>query len=198
MDLGNILPSIFENFARLVPVRIVHSYEQGIRFRLGKDISQLDQGMYFFWPFFESIEIESVANRFKETPLQDLVTKDNILVTVAGSFGYSIQSFRKYWIKLQDHENSIENLGQRAIAWAIPRYSFESILDDLRENSNGDGERKEDGFNYDIQRRLKHELNPYGIKVDSFGLTTFTRPKPLRLIVAGGGDRDKIIRSSQL
>lgn len=182
MDFGNILPTVLENFTRLAPIRIIHSYEQGVKFRFGKDIALLEAGVHVFVPFFESIETDSTATRYIITPLQDLITKDNVLVSTSGSLSYSVYDFRKHWVKLQDREDSLMNLTQRAIADSVTQFGFEDI-----KNSRSIFEYQRDKtgseFNSEIFKKVKDEAREYGINAESFGLITFTRPKPLRLIV---------------
>lgn len=53
----DILSTFVEYIEKLVPFRVIHSYEQGVRWTLGKPSSILGQGFYFFIPGLQSIDI---------------------------------------------------------------------------------------------------------------------------------------------
>jgi regulator of protease activity HflC (stomatin/prohibitin superfamily) len=69
VDLTSILGIFLKNFFKVLPVngKIVHEYEEGVRWTFGRP-SESKQGghLYFFCPYFQSLEVYDMT----ETPLK--------------------------------------------------------------------------------------------------------------------------------
>ena len=116
-NAGEILTTILENFANLIPRRTVHTFQQGIHWRRGKVLRSLPAGSVgWYVPLLDSIDVESTADRVIETETLDLETQDEKPISVRGTGTYAIQDFTTYYVNLQDHAPSILNLMERALA----------------------------------------------------------------------------------
>ncbi|MBU0906557.1 MAG: SPFH domain-containing protein [Nanoarchaeota archaeon] len=209
VDAGSILITIVENFAKLIPVRVTTEWEQSFITRFGKirefpldgkggiirwfhrpfrkvakRSEVLGPGMYWFIPLIEAYYDEHIATRFADTEVQDLTTKDKINVSVKATVGYSIDNVAEYWRKLQDHQVSILNVAERAIASEIGARAY----DDIRDQQT----RKPGARSSELEKSLLEEARrnsrDYGVNIDSLSLTHFVAVRTFRLMGFNGNN----------
>jgi len=63
-------------------IRIVRPYEKGIVERLGKYQRTYDQGLHFIIPFVDRMTKVDMRENVVDVPPQEVITKDNVVVTV--------------------------------------------------------------------------------------------------------------------
>jgi regulator of protease activity HflC (stomatin/prohibitin superfamily) len=63
-------------------IRIVRPYEKGIVERLGKYQHTYDSGLHFIIPFVDRITKVDMRENVVDVPPQEVITKDNVVVTV--------------------------------------------------------------------------------------------------------------------
>ena len=103
----SLVEAILTNLAQLLPWRIVHSYERGVRFRLGRDVEELLPGWHWFWPAFESIDIVNVAPETRNLPTQTVMSKDGKPVTFSANVCYRITDARQMFVSVQDFDEAM-------------------------------------------------------------------------------------------
>lgn len=208
METSTILITILENFAKLIPVRVTNEWEQSFITRFGRvrkfpldkkgniirwyqkpfrtpetQSEVLGPGMYWFVPFIEEYHDEYISTRFADTEVQDLTTKDRVSVSVKATVGYSIENVATYWRKLQDHQESILNVAERAIANEIGYRSYDEIKEQQVRKPGARSSELEKSLVEEARRTSKE----YGVYIDSIGLTHFAQVRALRLIGLNGG-----------
>jgi hypothetical protein len=128
MGLENILTTVLQNFLNLLPVRIVHSYEQGVRFSFGEDTALIrNSGIYFYIPLVQSIEIQSVAEDGIILPNQAVETKDKVSVSVSGVVSYKIRNLRLYWTRVKDFNKVLSMNAMAYLSREVRKYSYEEV-----------------------------------------------------------------------
>ncbi|MDH3425860.1 MAG: SPFH/Band 7/PHB domain protein [Acidimicrobiia bacterium] len=63
-------------------IKIVRQYEKGLVERFGRYKRPIDPGLNFIVPFIERIERVDMREQVVDVPPQDVITKDNVVVTV--------------------------------------------------------------------------------------------------------------------
>ncbi|NCO42692.1 MAG: SPFH/Band 7/PHB domain protein [Armatimonadetes bacterium CG_4_10_14_3_um_filter_66_18] len=76
-----ILAVLVVIFAAL-SLRIIQPYEKGLVERLGRYVKTLDSGLNIIIPFVEAIRKVDMRERVIDVPPQEVITKDNVIVTV--------------------------------------------------------------------------------------------------------------------
>lgn len=162
------LQAVVTNIASLFPVRIVHSYEQGVLFTKGIDRKLLQPGIHFFVPGYQSIHMESTVPQTLNLPTQSFVTTDLYDVSVSSNLEYQIFDVRKMWVGVQDLGTSVTNTGMGYLS----RFGRDNTFDELCRDTSG-LERK-------ITEALNVKLAPWGTKVNEFYVTDVSRTVGLR------------------
>lgn len=158
----SFVSKLMDNLAELLPVRIVHDYEQGVLFSMGKSKKLCTSsngisgtGVHVFWPFFQSMVIDETLERIVDLSRQTIGA-----VTVQGSVGYCIYDLKKVWENLYDYEESLLNVTEGIIA---------ANADDL---SDPDA----------ILGVIAAHTYPWGIEITKFYLPVHTSAMNIRLI----------------
>lgn len=86
----------------------VDPWEQAIRVRCGKHVRLFGAGLYWKFPFFDSVYKQNVRRRVSSIPIQTLTTKDRKSLTVYGSIGYKVLDVLKLHMTLHDAEHSVQ------------------------------------------------------------------------------------------
>jgi regulator of protease activity HflC (stomatin/prohibitin superfamily) len=63
-------------------LKIVSQYEKGLIERFGKYRKTVDPGLRWIWPFIERIKRVDMREQVVDVPPQEVITKDNVVVTV--------------------------------------------------------------------------------------------------------------------
>ncbi len=79
--LGLIVVVVLFVYA-IAAIRIVRPYEKGIVERFGKYQSTFDSGLHFILPFVDRITKIDMRENVVDVPPQEVITSDNVLVTV--------------------------------------------------------------------------------------------------------------------
>jgi hypothetical protein len=145
---------------------IIQPWEQGIKVRLGKKITKLDNGMYFKIPYIDSIYVQETRLRVVGLPVQTLTTKDGKTLTITGAVGTNITDVSKLYNTLYHAETTIRNIAMSEISAYV--YSKNSSELNLSE------------FQNDILEKLKQM--DYGLNFEYFKLTNFAFVRSYRLI----------------
>jgi len=79
--LGFIL-SIFAFIYLAAAIKIIRPYQKGVVERLGKYQKTLEPGLHTIMPFFDRISKIDMRENVVDVPPQEVITKDNVVVTV--------------------------------------------------------------------------------------------------------------------
>jgi len=179
VDPGEILITIINNFAKIIPRRTIYEYEKGLKWRRGKILKEINGGhVSWFIPLLESIDTEAVKDRVVDTSRQDVITKDKKPITVSASLTYEIKDLVAYYTKLYEHGASIINLAELAIFGEITRLELNELYDSSFRQK---GQQRSD-LEKSLLDNIKKSSSAYGIDVKSFGLVNLTSARTYRII----------------
>jgi regulator of protease activity HflC (stomatin/prohibitin superfamily) len=77
-----IVVGIFVFIVAISGIRIVRPWERGAVERLGRYVRRADPGLNFIFPFLERIRVVDLRETVVDVPPQEVITKDNVVVTV--------------------------------------------------------------------------------------------------------------------
>tara|TARA_R110000772_G_scaffold17946_3_gene50112 strand:+ start:213157 stop:213699 length:543 start_codon:yes stop_codon:yes gene_type:complete len=145
---------------------IVQPWESGLIVRNGKRIKEIEKGIYFKIPYFDSVYVQEVRLRVTELPMQTLTSKDLKTITVNSSIGYSITNVRQLYQTLFHPETTIKNIAMSEVAELIFNTNQEDLTPRLIEDM--------------VLKKLKE--NDYGLEFSYFRITNFAIVRTYRLI----------------
>ncbi len=117
-----IILIIFAIIVILKAVVKINQYERGILEQFWKFVKVLEPGWHFIIPFIQDVKVVDIRERVIQTPPQEMITKDNAVVTVDAVVYAEITDPVKATYEIQDPILAVTNLAMttlRAIIWTM-------------------------------------------------------------------------------
>jgi regulator of protease activity HflC (stomatin/prohibitin superfamily) len=107
-----ILFTLFAIITLFASVKIVNQAEKGVILRLGKFKSVADPGLNLVIPYLETMIKVDVRERVIEVEPQQVITKDNVMVTVDAVIYYKVVDPVKAEFEVEDFDTAATTLAQ--------------------------------------------------------------------------------------
>jgi len=133
--------------------RIVSQYEKGLVMRLGKYRATVDSGLTFLVPMIEDLLKVDMRERVIKVEPQEVITKDNVLVTVDAVIYYRISDPVKSTFEVQNFAYAATILAQTNLRNLIGDKSLDETLT------------ARDTINANLRNVLDEATNTWGVKV---------------------------------
>lgn len=168
--LDSLVESILNNIARLMPFVIVHSYERGVRWTLGRNPVELQPGFRMRAWLVHSVESIVVVDDVITTPIQSVITKDEKLVCFRASIGYRIVDVVRHATEVTDFETSTIATAQRHLAKRVRDITLADLTTDLKKLEDS------------LRGTLTTKFKDWGTEVFDIGFVDFAEvPTQVRL-----------------
>lgn len=170
----DVVGFLSDNFAKLVPVKIVRSYQQGVKFSDGRDVALLGPGWHWYWPFKQAIEVVDTAEDVIDCQVQSLTTKPDDAtrseeVTLSFVITFRITDARKLYVGLQDWQTNIERAARRYIHRRVRSWSYQELIDKQTQLESG------------LKDTLTGKFDKWGVEITDVGLTDLTSARNYRV-----------------
>ncbi len=165
----------------LTSIRIVNQWETAVRFRLGRYIDTLGPGLRFIIPIIDGIKRIDMRILTIDIPRQQVITKDNVPVTVNGVIYFKVKDAATAIIKVQDFEYAVSQYAQTALRDVAGSMSLDQVL----------GEREQIGK--DIEKIVEAASKNWGIEVTDIKLQDIDMPEDLKRLMSrqASSEREK-------
>ncbi|MEO0200313.1 MAG: SPFH domain-containing protein [candidate division WOR-3 bacterium] len=146
-------------------VIIIRPYEAGVVERLGRYHRTLYQGLHFVIPFLDRVIKIDLRERVVDVPPQEVITKDNVVVTVDGIIYYKI-------LKPEDVVYKVQNF--QAAAIALAQTNLRNIIGELTLDETLTSR---EIINTKLRTVLDEATDAWGVKVTRVELKRIDPPK---------------------
>ncbi|AJG39916.1 MULTISPECIES: SPFH domain-containing protein [Thermotoga] len=109
-------------------LRIVRPYERGLVERLGKFKREVGAGIHFIIPFFERMIKVDMREKVIDVPPQEVITRDNVVVTVDAVIYYEITDAYKVVYNVSNFEMATIKLAQTNLRNVIGELELDQTL----------------------------------------------------------------------
>lgn len=169
MFVSSILTIIFilALFALASSLRIIKQYEKGLIVRLGKYHSTVNAGLVLLMPFIDSLIRVDMREHVINVEPQQVITKDNVLVTVDAVIYFKIVDPVKSEFEIQDFEFAATTLAQTNLRNLIGDKQLDETLT------------ARDSVNADLRKVLDEATNQWGVKVTKVELQKIDPPQDI-------------------
>ncbi|MFZ8825583.1 MAG: SPFH domain-containing protein [Candidatus Caldipriscus sp.] len=144
---------------------IVRPYEAAIVERLGRYQKTLYQGLHFVIPFLDRVTKVDLRERVVDVPPQEVITRDNVVVTVDGIIYYRV-------IKPEDVVYKVQNFQLAAVALA--QTNLRNIIGELTLDETLTSR---EIINAKLRTVLDEATDPWGVKVTRVEIKRIDPPK---------------------
>lgn len=165
----------------LFGLRVVQQFETSIVFRLGRYSRTLQPGLNLIIPFFEWTTTIDMRVLTMEIPKQQVITKDNVPVSINGVVFFKVANAQAAVIEVQDYRYAISQYAQAALRDVIGGMSLDELL----------AEREQIG--QAIQHNVAAESRKWGLEVSGIKVQDIDMPEELKKMMSrqASAEREK-------
>ena len=161
-------------------ITVLSEYERGVIFRLGKLLPQVKgPGLVLvFWPIDRIVRI-SLRTVVHDIPPQDIITRDNVSVTVNAVVYYRVLEPNKAVVEVEDYRYATSQLAQTTLRSVLGQAELDALLSE-RDEINGK-----------LQRIIDSQTDPWGIKVSSVEVKHVDLPQDMQRAMARQAEAER-------
>jgi len=162
-------------------VRIVQQYQNSVVFTLGRFTRILKPGLNFIIPILEWTHTIDMRVLTRDIPKQQVITKDNVPVTINGVVYFKVVSASMAIIEVQDYNYAISQYSQAALRDVVGGMTFDDLL----------AERQKIGE--EIEVIVKKEAANWGLTVAAIKIQDVDVPEDLKKMMSrqASAEREK-------
>lgn len=166
--------------AILTSIRIYREYERGVIFRLGRYVSTRGPGLVFIIPFgIERTERVTLRTVVQDVAPQDIISADNVSVTVNAVLSSRVVDPKKAVIEVEDYSFAIAQLAQTALRSVLGAVELDDLL------------KERDKLNDELQRIVADHSEPWGIKVLAMEVKYIDLPEEMERAIAKQAEAER-------
>ncbi len=134
-------------------IKILREYERGVVFRLGRLIGAKGPGLIFIIPGVDKLLRVSLRTVALEIPPQEVITRDNISITVNAVVYFRVLDPNKAVVEVENYLYATSQLAQTTLRSVIGQSQLDELLSEREK------------INLELQDILDKQTDPWGIKV---------------------------------
>ena len=132
MEAGSIIFVILVLFALVLAYKTIVVVPQGAEYtleRFGRYVKTLKPGLTFITPFLDTVGIKmDMRERVVDVPSQDVITKDNVMVTADAVIFIQVIDVRRAAYEVTNLENAIQNLCLTNVRTVVGSMDLDEVL----------------------------------------------------------------------
>ena len=153
-------------------VRILNEYERGVVFRLGRIADTKGPGFKWIIPFVDRMVRISTRIVTLDVPPQDVITRDNVSISVNAVIYFRVMDPVKAVIEVEDYLYATSQLSQTTLRSVLGQSELDELLSE-REKVNSQ-----------LQTIIDLHTDPWGVKVTAVEGKHVDLPQDMRSAMA--------------
>ncbi len=160
-------------------IRILKEYERGVVFRLGRLIGAKGPGLTFIIPGIDKLLRISLRTVALEIPPQEVITHDNISLTVNAVVYFRVIDPNKAVVEIENYLYATSQLAQTTLRSVIGQSQLDELLSEREK------------INIKLQDILDKQTDPWGIKVSLVETKQVDLDKELQRAIARQAEAER-------
>jgi regulator of protease activity HflC (stomatin/prohibitin superfamily) len=160
-------------------VRMVPEYERAVIFRLGRVIGAKGPGLFIMVPIIDKMIKVDLRTVTLDVPTQDIITKDNVSVSVDAVVYFRVVDPVKAIVEVEDYQYATSQIAQTTLRSVCGSVELDELLSE-RER-----------LNLQLQELIDRQTDPWGVKVVAVELKKIDLPEELRRAMARQAEAER-------
>jgi regulator of protease activity HflC (stomatin/prohibitin superfamily) len=161
-------------------VRILKEYERAVIFRLGRLTGTRGPGLVFMIPFWiERMQRVSLRLIVNDVTPQDVITKDNVSVSVNAVLNFRVTEADKAVIEVEDFGFAISQIAQTTLRSVLGRAELDDLLSEREK------------LNQDLEDIVKKHCEPWGVEVLAMEIKDVDLPAEMQRAMAQQAEAER-------
>jgi len=148
-------------------IKIIRPYERGLVERLGKFRKELDAGLHIIVPFFDRLIKVDMRERVIDVPPQEVITKDNVVVTVDAVIYYEVTDAYKVIYNVSNFDVATIKLAQTNLRNVIGELELDQTLT------------SRERINIKLREVLDEATDKWGVRITRVEIKKIDPPKDI-------------------
>jgi regulator of protease activity HflC (stomatin/prohibitin superfamily) len=178
LSAGIVLAGIVVLFLA-TSIKIVQEYERGVIFRLGRCVGAKGPGVFFVVPVIDKITKINLQIIAAPVASQQVITKDNVTVTVDAVIYFQVVDPAASVVKIRDWYTASQLVAQTTLRAIVGKHELDQLLSD-RERIDGE-----------LQLSLDNQTEPWGIKVHRVEIRDVGLPESMQRAMAKQAEAER-------
>ncbi|ASJ09506.1 hypothetical protein A3L11_09785 [Thermococcus siculi] len=167
-----VIVGVFLLILLLLSVKVIRPYQKGLVERLGKFNRILEPGIHFIIPFMERVRVIDMREHVVDVPPQEVICKDNVVVTVDAVVYYQIMDPVKAAYNVSNFLMAIIKLAQTNLRAIIGEMELDETLSGR------------DIINARLREELDKITDRWGVKITRVEIQRIDPPKDIQEAMA--------------
>jgi len=164
-------------------VKIIREYERAVVFRLGRLLGGKGPGIIILIPGIDKMVRVDLRTVTLDVPPQDIITRDNVSVTVSAVVYFRVLDPVKAIVDVEDFHFATSQLAQTTLRSVCGQGEMDNLLSER------------DEINERIQTILDKDTSPWGVKVGKVEVKEIDLPEEMRRAMAKQAEAERERRS---
>jgi regulator of protease activity HflC (stomatin/prohibitin superfamily) len=162
-------------------IKLAAQWEQGLVFRLGKYHSIRGPGLFVIVPLVDQVRMVDIRIRATDIPAQQVITKDNVPVTINGVFFFKVDNVADAIIKVQDYRYAISQYAQTSLRDVIGQMTLDQLLVEREQIGKA------------IEANVEKDIEGWGLEVTGIRIQDINMPEELKKMMSrqASAEREK-------
>jgi regulator of protease activity HflC (stomatin/prohibitin superfamily) len=162
-------------------IKLAAQWEQALVFRLGKYHSIRGPGLFVIVPLVDQVRMIDIRIRATDIPAQQVITKDNVPVTINGVFFFKVDNVADAVIKVQDYRYAISQYAQTSLRDVIGQMTLDQLLVEREQIGKA------------IEANVEKDIEGWGLEVTGIRIQDINMPEELKKMMSrqASAEREK-------
>jgi len=161
-------------------IRILKEYERAVIFRLGRFTGTRGPGLVIMIPFWiERMQRVSLRVVVNDVTPQDVITRDNVSVSVNAVLTFRITEPEKAVIEVEEFGFAISQIAQTTLRSVLGRAELDDLLSER------------DKLNQDLEEIIKKQCEPWGIEVHAMEIKHVDLPVEMQRVMSKQAEAER-------
>ena len=165
-------------------IKIVTEYKRLIVFRFGKYKRTVGPGIVLIFPFIERSEEVDLRIKTLDIARQEIITKDNIPITIDTSVFYKVINPEYAKTKIENYVRAVLNYTQGALRDVIGNMELDEVLTQRERISS------------EIRRVVDEETREWGIEISQIKIQQIELPENMKRAMAVQAEKEREKRAA--
>lgn len=160
-------------------IKIIMEYERGVVFLLGSYFTTYGKGVKIVIPAIMSMRRIDLRIIALDVPPQDIITKDNVSITVNAVVMYRVLEAEKAVIKVDNYHYNTAQMSQTTLRSVLGQSELDDVL------------AQQESINARLQELIDRQTDPWGIKVTSVAIKHVDLPQEMKRAMAKQAEAER-------
>ena len=165
-------------------LKVVAEYERGVIFRLGRLVGARGPGFFVIIPFIDRMVKVDLRVVTMDVPPQDVISKDNVTVTVDAVVYFRVVDPEASVVKVLDHFKATSLISQTTLRNVLGQSELDELLT------------QREKLNLKLQKIIDEQTDPWGVKVSIVEIRQVELPETMRRSMAAQAEAERAPRQN--